>query len=153
MEWLVRLPDDLLIVNISDETHRIYCSDQHLSRALTRGGWEAWHQIREHPATRQVARCFGNDQRTIALVDMSMTVRDGWSLPVPEGNMSPHLPGSLAIPREALAEIAAQFPAPPPPETEALPPAVRRCWECGRLFTAADARRNGGKWEDSYCGC
>lgn len=27
------------------------------------------------------------------------------------------------------------------------------CWECGGSFTAFDARRNGGDWKDSYCGC
>jgi len=30
---------------------------------------------------------------------------------------------------------------------------VKRCWECGCTFTYADARRNGGDWQDSYCGC
>ena len=29
----------------------------------------------------------------------------------------------------------------------------KRCWECGRSFTFADSRRNGGDWSDSYCGC
>lgn len=27
------------------------------------------------------------------------------------------------------------------------------CWECGRSFTRSDARRRGGDWFDSYCGC
>lgn len=30
---------------------------------------------------------------------------------------------------------------------------TRRCWECGCTFTRTDARRNGGDWADSYCGC
>ena len=31
--------------------------------------------------------------------------------------------------------------------------AAKRCWECGRMFTYADAKRNDGDWNDSYCGC
>jgi hypothetical protein len=27
------------------------------------------------------------------------------------------------------------------------------CWECGLPFTYRDAKRNGGDWYDSYCGC
>lgn len=30
---------------------------------------------------------------------------------------------------------------------------TKRCWECGCAFTHADAKRNGGDWSDSYCGC
>lgn len=29
----------------------------------------------------------------------------------------------------------------------------KRCWECGCLFTRADARIADGDWGDSYCGC
>lgn len=30
---------------------------------------------------------------------------------------------------------------------------TKRCWECGKEFTFAQAKRNGGDWRDSYCGC
>lgn len=30
---------------------------------------------------------------------------------------------------------------------------TKTCWECGCTFTYADAKRNGGDWSDSYCGC
>ena len=30
---------------------------------------------------------------------------------------------------------------------------TRQCWECGCLFTWADAQNNGGDWSESYCGC
>ena len=30
---------------------------------------------------------------------------------------------------------------------------TKRCWECGGTFTYADAKRNDGDWQDSYCGC
>lgn len=30
---------------------------------------------------------------------------------------------------------------------------TKRCWECGCSFTYGDAKRNGGDWSDSYCGC
>ena len=30
---------------------------------------------------------------------------------------------------------------------------TKRCWECGGSFTYSDAKRNGGDWSDSYCGC
>jgi hypothetical protein len=30
---------------------------------------------------------------------------------------------------------------------------TKSCWECGRSFTYADAKRSGGDWQDSYCGC
>lgn len=33
------------------------------------------------------------------------------------------------------------------------PAEIKRCWECGCRFTYADAKRNGGEWRDSYCGC
>ena len=29
----------------------------------------------------------------------------------------------------------------------------KRCWECGRMSTFSDARKFGGEWDDSYCGC
>lgn len=29
----------------------------------------------------------------------------------------------------------------------------KRCWECGCSFSYGDAKRNGGDWGDSYCGC
>ena len=29
----------------------------------------------------------------------------------------------------------------------------KKCWECGCSFTFSDAKRNGGDWRDSYCGC
>lgn len=32
-------------------------------------------------------------------------------------------------------------------------PEKRQCWECGGMFTYADAKRNGGDWSESYCGC
>ena len=34
------------------------------------------------------------------------------------------------------------------------PPAqTKQCWECGSSFSYTDAQRNGGDWQDSYCGC
>lgn len=30
---------------------------------------------------------------------------------------------------------------------------TKRCWECGKEFTFAQAKRNDGDWRDSYCGC
>ena len=30
---------------------------------------------------------------------------------------------------------------------------TRCCWECGRTFTAREARQNDGDWSDNYCGC
>ena len=30
---------------------------------------------------------------------------------------------------------------------------TKRCWECGCEFTFAQAKKNGGEWRDSYCGC
>jgi hypothetical protein len=27
------------------------------------------------------------------------------------------------------------------------------CWECGRVFTYAECKRNDGDWNESYCGC
>lgn len=30
---------------------------------------------------------------------------------------------------------------------------TKRCWECGGSFTYQEAKRNGGDWADSYCGC
>lgn len=30
---------------------------------------------------------------------------------------------------------------------------TKLCWECGCRFTYADAKRGGGDWQDSYCGC
>lgn len=29
----------------------------------------------------------------------------------------------------------------------------RQCWECGCLFTWAEAFNNGGEWSEDYCGC
>jgi len=29
----------------------------------------------------------------------------------------------------------------------------KRCWECGRSFTYAEAKAHDGDWQDSYCGC
>ena len=30
---------------------------------------------------------------------------------------------------------------------------TKRCWECGCEFTFSQAKKNGGEWRDSYCGC
>lgn len=30
---------------------------------------------------------------------------------------------------------------------------TKRCWECGKEFTFAQAKRNDGDWRESYCGC
>ena len=30
---------------------------------------------------------------------------------------------------------------------------TKRCWECGCRFNYVDAKRDGGDWSDSYCGC
>lgn len=30
---------------------------------------------------------------------------------------------------------------------------MKQCWECGCSFTRADARRNGGDWQEGHCGC
>ena len=30
---------------------------------------------------------------------------------------------------------------------------TKQCWECGGTFTYADCRRQGGDWQDGYCGC
>jgi DNA-directed RNA polymerase subunit RPC12/RpoP len=50
----------------------------------------------------------------------------------------------------APAAAPGRAPAPAPARASAE---TRTCWECGRRFTRADARRNGGDWGDSYCGC
>lgn len=41
---------------------------------------------------------------------------------------------------------------PPTPKPE---PEKRRCWECGREFTYAECKRDGGDWNENggYCGC
>jgi hypothetical protein len=37
--------------------------------------------------------------------------------------------------------------------TRTGPAPTKRCWECGCSFTYAQAKRSGGDWRDSYCGC
>ena len=37
--------------------------------------------------------------------------------------------------------------------TSQHPASSKVCWECGRRFTWADAKRYGGDWSESYCGC
>lgn len=31
--------------------------------------------------------------------------------------------------------------------------ATQTCWECGCQFTYAQCKRDGGNWQESYCGC
>lgn len=30
---------------------------------------------------------------------------------------------------------------------------TKQCWECGRMFTYAECKKDDGDWIDSYCGC
>lgn len=43
--------------------------------------------------------------------------------------------------------------APPTTQGRRHPAETKECWECGCRFTRADARKHGGDWNDSYCGC
>lgn len=57
--------------------------------------------------------------------------------------------------QEALKLLSSQ-PAKPqffPKKRSSSPASFKRCWECGCSFTYADAKRYGGDWKDSYCGC
>lgn len=48
-------------------------------------------------------------------------------------------PEKLAAAQKILAEM---------PQEE-----TKQCWECGGTFTYAECKRNGGDWNDDYCGC